>query len=186
MAGPNDNRPEGAPSHIHIEKKKGFNWLPWLLLALGLLALLFALSRCNREDTAAVAPAPTATPTEVVAATPNAGSADALVGTSALGTYLAGTEPLPRTFTFEKLNFDTAKSNIRTPESASPATPMRAAPMRPTWRSARLAPIASSRRWSRKASTLAASRLSQAARPIQSTPTLPLAVALRTAAPNSS
>ena len=113
MAGPNDNRPEGAPSHIHIEKNKGFNWLPWLLLALGLLALLFALSRCNREDTAAVAPAPTATPTEVVASTPNAGSADALIGTSGLGTYLAGTEPLPRTFTFEKLNFDTAKSNIR-------------------------------------------------------------------------
>ena len=118
MAGPNDNRPDGAPSHIHIEKKKGFNWLPWLLLALGLLALLFALSRCNREDTAAVAPAPTATPTEVVAATPNAGSADALVGTSGLGTYLAGTEPLPRTFTFEKLNFDTAKSNIRPADAA--------------------------------------------------------------------
>lgn len=118
MAGPNDNRPEGAPSHIHIEKNKGFNWLPWLLLALGLLALLFALSRCNREDTAAVAPAPTATPTEVVASTPNAGSADALVGTSGLGTYLAGTEPLPRTFTFEKLNFDTAKSNIRPADAA--------------------------------------------------------------------
>lgn len=118
MAGPNDNRPEGAPSHIHIEKNKGFNWLPWLLLALGLLALLFALSRCNREDTVAVAPAPTATPTEVVAATPNAGSADALVGTSGLGTYLAGTEPLPRTFTFEKLNFDTAKSNVRPADAA--------------------------------------------------------------------
>ena len=118
MAGPNDDRPEGAPSHIHIEKNKGFNWLPWLLLALGILALLFALSRCNREDTAAVAPAPTATPTEVVAATPNAGSADALVGTSGLGTYLAGTEPLPRTFTFEKLNFDTAKSNIRPADAA--------------------------------------------------------------------
>ncbi|MDR6790550.1 outer membrane protein OmpA-like peptidoglycan-associated protein [Sphingomonas sp. BE138] len=118
MAGPNDDRPEGAPSHIHIEKNKGFNWLPWLLLALGILALLFALSRCNREDTAAVAPVPTATPTEVVAATPNAGSADALVGTSGLGTYLAGTEPLPRTFTFEKLNFDTAKSNIRPADAA--------------------------------------------------------------------
>ena len=118
MAGPNDDRPEGAPSHIHIEKNKGFNWLPWLLLALGILALLFALSRCNREDTAAVAPARTAASTEVVAATPNAGSADALVGTSGLGTYLAGTEPLPRTFTFEKLNFDTAKSNIRPADAA--------------------------------------------------------------------
>jgi hypothetical protein len=56
MASPNDDRREGAPSHIHIEKKKGFNWLPWLLLALGVLALLFALSRCGRNEQAAVAP----------------------------------------------------------------------------------------------------------------------------------
>ncbi|WP_298808709.1 OmpA family protein [uncultured Sphingomonas sp.] len=117
MAGPND-RPEGAPSHIHIEKNKKFNWLPWLLLALGILALLFALSRCNREETATVAPAPVAATDEVIATTPNAGSADALIGTSGLGTYLAGTEPLPRTFTFEKLNFDTAKSDIRPADAA--------------------------------------------------------------------
>lgn len=117
MAGPND-RPEGAPSHIHIEKNKKFNWLPWLLLALGILALLFALSRCNREETATVAPAPVAATDEVIATTPNAGSADALIGTSDLGTYLAGTEPLPRTFTFEKLNFDTAKSDIRPADAA--------------------------------------------------------------------
>ena len=113
MAGPDDNRPEGAPSHIHIEKNKGFNWLPWLLLALGLLALLFALSRCNRDDTVAAAPSPSASPAEVVATTPNAGTATALAGTSALGGYLAGSEAAPRTFTFEKLNFDTAKSDVR-------------------------------------------------------------------------
>ena len=119
MAGPNDHK-DGAPSHIHIEKGKGFNWIPWLLLGLGLLALLFALSRCNRDEPVAVAPAPapTAAPTEVVAATPNAGKSDALVGTSGLGTYLAGTEALPRTFTFEKLNFDTAKSDIRAADAA--------------------------------------------------------------------
>ena len=117
MAGPNDKK-DGAPSHIHIEKSKKLNWLPWLLLGLGLLALLFALSRCNREEPVAVAPAPTAAPTEVVAATPNAGASDALVGTSGLGAYLAGTEPLPRTFTFEKLNFDTAKSDIRAADAA--------------------------------------------------------------------
>jgi outer membrane protein OmpA-like peptidoglycan-associated protein len=122
MAGPDDRR-DGAPSHIHIEKKKGFNWLPWLLLALGLLALLFALSRCNRNDEAAVAPATTNTttaqaPTEVVAATPTAGTSAALVGTSGLGSYLAGAEATPRTFTFEKLNFDTAKSDIRAADAA--------------------------------------------------------------------
>jgi outer membrane protein OmpA-like peptidoglycan-associated protein len=118
MAGPEDRR-DGGPSHIHIEKKKGSNWLPWLLLALGLLALLLALSRCDRDDEARVASAATdggaavqAAP-KVVATTANAGASSALVGTSGLGTFLAGTEPTPRTFTFEKLNFDSAKSEVR-------------------------------------------------------------------------
>jgi outer membrane protein OmpA-like peptidoglycan-associated protein len=120
----NDNRPDGAPSHIHIEKKKGFNWLPWLLLALGILALLFALSRCDRDEPAPVAPvdnmtaAATPQPATVVAATPNAANATALAGTAGLGSYLAGAEPTPRTFTFEKLNFDTARSEIRAADAA--------------------------------------------------------------------
>jgi outer membrane protein OmpA-like peptidoglycan-associated protein len=129
MPGPNDHR-DGAPSHIHIEKKNGFNWLPWLLLALGLLALLFGLSRCNRDEAAV---APVASPTDpaiataapsgtvadgpVVATTPNAATS-AAAGTSALGGYLAGNEPAPRTFTFEKLNFDTAKSDVRAADAA--------------------------------------------------------------------
>ncbi|WP_374945001.1 OmpA family protein [Sphingomonas sp.] len=119
MADPNDTRPDGAPHHIHIEKKdKGFNWLPWLLLALGLLALLFALSRCNRNDSAAVVPVAANTSDAVVAETPNAPKADALAGTAGLGTYLAGNEPAPRTFVFEKLNFDTAKSEVRAADAA--------------------------------------------------------------------
>lgn len=119
MPQPDDKHRDGAPSHIHIEKKKGFNWLPWLLLGLGILALLLALSRCDRDDDAAVVPvaSPTADAGDatagtgaesgaVVATTPNA-------GTSALGAFLAGTDPAPRTFEFEKLNFDTAKSDVR-------------------------------------------------------------------------
>ena len=122
MAEPNEPHTDGAPSHIHIEKgTKGFNWLPWLLLALGLLALLFALSRCNRQE--AVAPVPVdnttaAADTGVVATTPNAPRADALAGTAGLGTFLAGTEAAPRTFVFEKLNFDTAKSEVRAADAA--------------------------------------------------------------------
>jgi outer membrane protein OmpA-like peptidoglycan-associated protein len=118
MAGPDDRR-DGAPSHIHIETKKSFNWLPWLLLALGLLALLLALSRCDRDKDVAVAPEATETTPvtdgapQVLATTANVGAATALAGTSALGTYLAGTEPTPRTFTFKKLNFDSAKSAVR-------------------------------------------------------------------------
>lgn len=124
MADPNDNRNDGAPRHIHIERdehKKGFNWLPWLLLALGLLALLFALSRCGKHDAAVVAPVTTNDTTmsnTVVAETPNAPKSDALNGVSGLGAYLGGTQATPRTFTFEKINFDTAKSDIRAQDQA--------------------------------------------------------------------
>lgn len=112
MAEPDDRRTDGAPpTHVHIEKK-ATNWLAWIALALGLLALLFALSRCNRDDDVATTTV-TQNTTEVVATTPDAGRSTVLAGTSGLGTYLAGTEPAPRTFTFEKLNFDTASSKVR-------------------------------------------------------------------------
>lgn len=124
MATP-DNRPDGGPTHIHIEKNKKTNWLPWLLLGLGLLALLLALSRCDDDDDrATVVPTATETATTtsntagVVGTTPNAAAAGALAGTSQLGTYLAGTEAAPRTFAFEKLNFDTAKSELRAADAA--------------------------------------------------------------------
>ena len=125
MANPTDPNHDGKPRHIHIEKdeKTGFNWLPWLLLGLGLLALLLALSRCNRDEAAVVTENTTTTTTtnEVVAATPNAPQADALAagaGVAGLGTYLGGTGATPSTFTFEKLNFDTAKSDIRPADQA--------------------------------------------------------------------
>lgn len=126
MADPDGNRPAGVPKHIHIEKNKQPGWqkaLAWLLLALGLLALILALSRCNNDKPAVVAPAPSPSPSSsptgtVIGATPNAAKAAALVGTAGLGTYLAGNEATPRTFTFEKLNFDTAKSDIRAADAA--------------------------------------------------------------------
>lgn len=122
MPGPNEPHRDGAPSHIHLEKKKGTNWLAWLALALGILALLFALSRCNRREDAVVAPAPSPTATAdtggVVATTPTAGQSAAVAGTAGLGTYLAGTDAAPRTFQFEKLNFDSAKSVVRPADMA--------------------------------------------------------------------
>lgn len=112
-----DHKGDGAPpSNIHVgPATKKTNWLPWLLLGLALLALLFGLRRCSRDDTAArVAPVPvTETTTTTTTTAPAAGTAAALAGTSGIGTYLAGTEALPRTFVFEKLHFDTAKSDIR-------------------------------------------------------------------------
>ena len=120
MADP--EKTDGAPPRsIHIEKKKT-NWLAWIALAAGVLALLFALSRCGHDETVAVAPSPGSTPTEVVATTPGAASATAFAGTSGLGSYLGGTEAAPRTFQFEQLTFDTAKSTLRPGDAQEVAT----------------------------------------------------------------
>ncbi len=51
MADPR-NTHGAPPREVHIEKKKT-NWLAWILLGLGILAALFALSRCSRHDAVA-------------------------------------------------------------------------------------------------------------------------------------
>jgi outer membrane protein OmpA-like peptidoglycan-associated protein len=116
MATSDDHRTDGAPpSRVHIgPEHKRANWFAWLALLAGILALLFGLSRCHRDERTA-GPVAAASPAagEVVATTPNAASLTAMAGTSAVGAFLAGTEATPRTFQFEKLNFDTAKSDIR-------------------------------------------------------------------------
>jgi outer membrane protein OmpA-like peptidoglycan-associated protein len=119
MAGNDGRNTDGAPpSHIHIERKKT-NWLAWLALLLGVLALLFALSRCGRHDEQTTTTTTTTnTSSAVVAETPGAPASTALAGTAGLGAYLAGTQPAPQTFTFDKLNFDTAKSDIRAQDAA--------------------------------------------------------------------
>jgi outer membrane protein OmpA-like peptidoglycan-associated protein len=114
-----DHKGDGAPpSNIHVGPATKKNWLPWILLALGILALLFGLRRCSdNNESARVATVPDAAPapatTTAPATAPAPATAVALPGTSGVGTYLGGTEALPRTFVFEKLNFDTAKSDIR-------------------------------------------------------------------------
>lgn len=115
MADPIDpKRTAGAgPTHVHIEKNKSVNWLAWLLLALGLLALLWALTRHKEvaqttetvTTTAAPAVAPVAAAGPAVAATTTAS-----VGT--LGTYLAGTDVAPRTFAFDTMHFATSSSDL--------------------------------------------------------------------------
>lgn len=120
MADPNNTR--GAPPReVHIEKKKT-NLLAWLLLALGVFAGLLALSRCNQHETVVVAPAPA--PTGVPATPPVAVKHVTLPGGKVLDlepktlnydlqAFLASSATAPRTFTFDKLNFDTASSVIR-------------------------------------------------------------------------
>lgn len=124
MAEPQDLR--GAPPReVHIEKKP-VNWLAWLLLALGILALIYGIIRHSGGSTAA-APVATAEP----AAAPPAGPATPPVATQRvvlpggeaidvapqtlnddLQRFLASDEATPRTFTFDKLNFDTASAAI--------------------------------------------------------------------------
>ena len=117
MADPNNRRTEGAPpTHIHVEKTKT-NWLAWLLLGLGLLALLLALGRCAMRDNSA-AVTPTDSQGAVVATTPNAGTSQAIAGVSTLGTYLSGNATAPQRFVFEKMNFDTANSDVRADDAA--------------------------------------------------------------------
>lgn len=121
---------DGAPPReIHVEKKRT-NWLAWLLLLLGILALLLALARCgHKSDTGTAATtatvAPATTPPANAPQTPAAPVERVVLpgGTAVelkprtlnydLQAFLASNQPAPRTFTFDKLNFDTASSEIR-------------------------------------------------------------------------
>lgn len=131
MADPQHDKTEGAPPRsIHVEgEEKKTNWLAWLLLGLGLLALLFALSRCNRHEAVVTNTTNTVDTTMSNTADPMmTNTTDGTVGTttsyntSTFGSYLGGTEATPRTFAFEKLHFDTAKSAIRTEDQAELGT----------------------------------------------------------------
>ena len=119
-----DHKGEGAPpSKVHVgpaTKKKSI--LPWILLGLGLLALLFGLRRCSDDEAVTRVETTTTTTTAPAADTavapapvtaPAASTTAVLAGTSGIGGYLAGTEALPRTFVFEKLYFDSGKSEVR-------------------------------------------------------------------------
>lgn len=120
MADPNNTRGE-PPREVHVEKK-ATNWLAWILLGLGILAALLALSRCHRSDTVAAtteAPPPAAPATPPVAVEhvtlPGGKGVDLEPKTLNydLQAFLASAAPAPRTFTFDRLNFDTASSAIR-------------------------------------------------------------------------
>jgi outer membrane protein OmpA-like peptidoglycan-associated protein len=127
----------GAAVHgareIHVEG--GRSWLPWILGSLALFALLvFSLRSCdNVEPTGAApaenngvarAPAATTGPVQVAEqriALPNGGAmtlAPRTIGYD-LQAYLASAEGTPRTFEFERLNFDTGRADVRAVDRAT-------------------------------------------------------------------
>ncbi len=111
----NSKNTEGAPpTHIHIEKGKPINWLAWIALLLGVLALIWALTRHrNVAQTTETAITTTAAPTTA----PVAATTTASVGT--LGTYLAGNDAAPRTFAFDTMHFATSSSELTTPDKTT-------------------------------------------------------------------
>ena len=111
MALPNDDRRGSETARARFQKDTAPAWLkalPWLLVGFVILLLILSLSYCHKSS----AGAGSAT-NSVIGETPNAKKTAALESTSGLGTYLAGTGTAPRSFAFDKLNFDTAKNDIR-------------------------------------------------------------------------
>lgn len=107
--------------------KRGNYYLPWVLLGLLLLALLAWFIGRDRGDAVvpapipqAAAPATGALPVEAVAL-PNGQSIDLEPEglNYELQRFLASTEATPRTFQFDKLNFDTASAAIRPVDEAN-------------------------------------------------------------------
>lgn len=110
MADERKNTDGAPPTHVHIEKGKPVNWLAWIALALGLLALLWALTRHRDVATTTETVTTTAAAPVAAAGAPVAATTTASVGT--LGAYLAGGEAAPRTFAFDTMHFATASSEL--------------------------------------------------------------------------
>ena len=86
-------------------------WLPWIMGALVIVGLILTLRGCgDREDV--VEPAVTATDTAAVTGPAVTDETGATLNRD-VETYLAGTDPTPRTFGFDNVFFDTGSAAIR-------------------------------------------------------------------------
>ena len=113
-----DPLPHVLNRQVEGAKPRGNFYLPWILGAIGLLLLLLLLTRCFNHKEAVTPVETNTTQTETTMSTNDVVAATPTADVSGLGSYLGGNEGLPRTFTFGKLNFDTAKSDIRADDQA--------------------------------------------------------------------
>jgi outer membrane protein OmpA-like peptidoglycan-associated protein len=83
-----------------------------VLAGLALLALILALSQCDDDRDDAVRPTDAAVPAVVI---PRVAGAPLRQGTLAfeLDRFMASKDGLPRTFTFDGVNFDSGTANLR-------------------------------------------------------------------------
>ena len=118
----------GTSKVTPVAKKKGMAWLPWLIGALVLLALLFLLLRScghnqattttNMTDTTTVTNTTSSATTPAVAVEQVTLPNGKVVGLEPktlnydLQRYLASTASTPQTFTFENLNFATDSASL--------------------------------------------------------------------------
>ncbi len=115
-------------------KPRGNYYLPWIVGLIGLILLLLLFRSCMSHKDEAAAPVATTAETTTTTATTTAaplkveevtlpGGQKVSLETAGLNyelqRYLASSEPTPRTFTFDKLNFDTASAAIRPADQAN-------------------------------------------------------------------
>jgi outer membrane protein OmpA-like peptidoglycan-associated protein len=90
--------------------------LPWVLAGLALLALILALTQCD-DDKDRARGVDTAAPAIV---TPRVAGAPLRPGTLAydIDRFMGSKDGLPRTFTFDAVNFDSGTANLRAADSS--------------------------------------------------------------------
>ena len=90
--------------------------LPWVLAGLALLALILALTQCD-DDKDRARGIDTAAPAVV---TPRVAGAPLRPGTLAfdIDRFMGSKDGLPRTFTFDAVNFDSGTANLRAADSS--------------------------------------------------------------------
>ena len=111
--------PLGARTGQTHAPARSVNWLAWLALLAGIIALIWWLANRSTDqvDTGTVVTTPADNGGAEIS--PGAGtSAGGVLGVSGLGGYLGGTDAAPRTFTFERINFASGSAAIREADRA--------------------------------------------------------------------